>query len=126
MSNTEDRFQDCAYCEGAHVESDCPDNPDMNNLDDKLVELLLLFTKEILNDTMDGYDYDTCITQIKQAFADEGWSPDPLTEVKNINNLHTGQEWYDGFEKLLSNSTMIQRGLVLQAAKRASGIDKNN
>ena len=30
--NTEDRFQDCAYCEGAHAESDCPERRVMKHL----------------------------------------------------------------------------------------------
>ena len=30
--NKEDRFQDCAYCEGAHAESDCPERRVMKHL----------------------------------------------------------------------------------------------
>lgn len=28
---SESRFQDCQYCGGAHVESECPNNPDSIN-----------------------------------------------------------------------------------------------
>ena len=113
------------------------------DLDDKLA---------IIPISRKGFDYlltDGEIAQIKQVFADERYRQINVSrathgrdsfgnklpkgevgqlhgiKINSINgdeNIMTGQEWYDRFEKKLSSSTMIQRGLVLAVAKKASGL----
>lgn len=98
----------------------------MTNLDDKLKELVFKMAGGI----KDGGEDE--ITQIKQAFADEGYvAKSELKSWSYTAELLTGTEWYDRFEKELNNlgvnyktgMTGLMASEILEAAKRAAGLD---
>lgn len=105
-------------------------------LDDKLEKIL---SKQIYAPEGGGrlfFQLHPTIAQIKQAFKDEGWQP-PGGGLRG--NLVTGQEWYDRFEKQLSDDTYgdsnptnkcdcdgvpyICTCDLLEAAKKAAGLE---
>ena len=107
----------------------------MSDIDDKL--------REIIDDPIvtrfDKNDSDKAIRLIKQIFAEESYVKQGRHELINerlrekviSGEIMTGQEWYDRFEKELSQApakfNQLMEGTVAvkevrMAAKRASGI----
>lgn len=119
------------------------------SLDDKLREILgLVLHADLKSDLI-----DSMVASIKQAFTNEGWVELRLAEVrpwketvKNLNeltgsdvslteaykqNLMTGQEWYDRFEREIGEWGLgaysveyrrVKLDSVLEAAKKAAGL----
>ena len=77
---------------------------------------------------------ELAIDEIKQAFIDEGWTPEAaveprqsVTRVTTTNDYMTGQEFYDRFAVYLT-STGVERDAyydddMLEVAKKAAGLD---
>lgn len=100
----------------------------MNTLDEKL--------KKIVRELTATHAQDLAITQIKEAFTDEGYiQPIPYSIYARGNSptSMSGKEWYDKFEKELEMTPTVDksplkevvleiRGAILEAAKKASGI----
>jgi len=102
----------------------------MNVLDDKLDYILK--SNAAVQRHFDKHaeaDYDKLIPQIKQAIAKE-----QIKEVLSNPVEMTGQEWYNRFEKelekynlgILPTTKFFNRAKVLQAAKRAAGLENQN
>lgn len=82
----------------------------------------------------EGHTYKTApkaIAQIKQAFAEEGWCApihfiDRGDGIKvSAEQVMTGQEWYDRFEKeIRKNGKADFNKELLEAAKKAAGLEK--
>lgn len=104
----------------------------MSNLNDSLkkIKITAYFKK--------GEEYlflnDKDITEIKQAFAEAGYInmqgakvSGPKYTVQTYRGdgarMMTGQEWYERFDKELRAEDTYSIDEILQAAKRASGID---
>lgn len=94
-------------------------------IDDKLKEILLADPRQPTEYT---------ISQIKQAFAEEGYVyleddvevKDNIIRVKDLH-LMTGQEWYSRFEKIVNEWPAYKpinpvRKTMLDIAKKASGL----
>lgn len=65
------------------------------------------------------------IAQIKQAFADEirGMANDPgLIKALQHDGYMTGQDYYDRFAKELPKGQMVNHAVILEAARKASGL----
>lgn len=110
----------------------------MNNLDDKLKEILNgYFEGASIEPINDDQDKVAAITDIRQAFADEGYEKRVLgrdfTARVDMKEVMTGQEWYDRFGREYpmypdtnQQSHLLQskiREEALEAAKRASGVN---
>lgn len=96
----------------------------MASLDDKL--------RGIIGNGYDRFDVEKAIAQIKQAFADEGWiKPEGADLIADVlDDMMTGQEWYDRFMKELPDSIdlvhpdreVFDRRWAITAAKKAAGL----
>lgn len=76
------------------------------NLDDKLREVIYGWVTADMDVTEEEH-IDKMVAQIKQAFAEAGWSDGfngPKISKMEIDNkeVMTGQEWYDRFTKALA------------------------
>lgn len=98
------------------------------SLDDKLRKIL---NTELSAVGETGWSHtdkeaDGLLVHIKQAFyqAKHYYIPDniKLLERPGADNLMTGQEWYDRFEKEYQNSSNGDDHEAYEAAKKAAGI----
>lgn len=89
----------------------------MSSLDNKLREILIATQPEEIPVTI-----DEAVDQIKQAFAEAGYVP--IVGFLKDNGWLTGQEWYERFEKQLPPFSLVPFEDIIEAAKRASGLEE--
>ena len=98
----------------------------MSDIDEKLREIIV----NLLDTGMpNSISQDEAHKQIKQAFADAGYSYQERNLFKGLKlarTVMTGQEWYERFDRELDDYADISGDVsysdCLKAAKRAAGL----
>lgn len=100
-------------------------------LDKRLRDVLGEYGREALAAPTKGFpSREKYIAQIKQAFADEGWTHKPFLKhllQTDDTPVYTGQEWLDRFNDELDGGLKLPDVMdiwVRHCANKASGVDK--